>query len=91
VSTPIPKWIKNNARYWAADQIGDSDFTSALQYLATNKIIRLTQPLTTNNTSSTSLPSWVKGLAGSWDDGKISNDYFASTIQFLVNQNIIKL
>ena len=90
-SSSIPSWIKNNARFWATDQIGDSDFISGLQYLATNKIIHLTQPLTTNNTSSTSLPLWIKGLAGSWADGKISNDYFASTLQFMVNQNIIKL
>ena len=89
--TPIPSWIKSNARFWATDQIGDSDFVSGLQYLVTIKIIHLTQPLTTNDTSSTSMPLWIKGLAGSWADGKISNDYFASTLQFMVNQNIIKL
>lgn len=89
--TPIPMWIKNNARWWSTGQISDSDFISGLQYLASSKIIHITQPTSTSNVPSVSLPSWVKGLAGSWADGKISNDYFVSTIQFMANQNIIKI
>jgi len=89
--TSIPKWVKNNAKWWAADEIGDSDFISGIQYVASQKIINLYQPLTISNASSSGLPSWVKGLAGSWADGKISTDYFATTIQYLVNQNVIKI
>ncbi len=35
----IPKWIKNNAGWWADDLIGDSDFVSGIQYLITEGIM----------------------------------------------------
>ena len=35
----IPSWIKNNALWWGQDQIPDSDFISAINYLIENKII----------------------------------------------------
>ena len=87
----IPMWIKNSAKWWSQGQISDSDFTSGIQYLASNKIIQLySSPSSANNTVS-SLPQWVKGLAGSWADGTVSNDYFVTSIQYLADQNIIKM
>ena len=29
----IPAWIKNNAGWWANDQIGDETFVNGLEYL----------------------------------------------------------
>ena len=35
----IPTWIKNNAGWWATDQIDDSSFLQGIQYLVQNGII----------------------------------------------------
>ena len=35
----IPAWIKNNAGWWATDQIDDSAFVQGIQYLVQNGII----------------------------------------------------
>ena len=35
----IPTWIKNNAGWWATDQIDDSAFLKGIQYLVQNGII----------------------------------------------------
>ena len=40
-STEIPGWIKNNAEWWADDQIDDKSFVTAIQWLITNGIIKL--------------------------------------------------
>jgi S1-C subfamily serine protease len=37
----IPKWIKNNARWWSDGQISDDDFIKGIQYLITDKIIKV--------------------------------------------------
>ena len=35
----IPSWIKNNAGWWATDQIDDSAFVQGIQYLIQEGII----------------------------------------------------
>jgi len=35
----IPSWIKNNAGWWATDQIDDSAFLQGIQYLVKEGII----------------------------------------------------
>ena len=37
--TSIPAWIKNNAGWWATDQISDSSFLQGIQYLIKEEII----------------------------------------------------
>ena len=37
--TSIPVWIKNNAGWWATDQIDDSSFLQGIQYLVQKGII----------------------------------------------------
>ena len=37
--TSIPVWIKNNAGWWATDQIEDSSFLQGIQYLVQKGII----------------------------------------------------
>ncbi len=87
--SPVPSWVKNNAGWWANGQIGNSDFTSGIQYLAEQKIIKVSGAQQVNATSQ-AIPAWVKGIAGWWAEGKISDNDFVSAIQFLVNQGIIK-
>jgi len=42
----IPSWIKTIAGFWATDQISDSEFLSALQYLLDNGILKTKQTAT---------------------------------------------
>ena len=35
----IPNWIKNNAGWWATDQIEDTDFITGIEYLIKKEII----------------------------------------------------
>ncbi len=37
----IPDWIKNNAGWWATNQIDDATYVSSLQWLISNKIINI--------------------------------------------------
>ena len=37
----IPSWIKNNAGWWADDQIDDTAFIQGIQYLITNGILQV--------------------------------------------------
>jgi polyhydroxybutyrate depolymerase len=36
----VPEWIKNNARFWANNQINDSDFLSGITYLYKEEIVK---------------------------------------------------
>jgi len=37
----IPSWIKNTAGFWVEDQISDSEFIQALQFMISNGIIQI--------------------------------------------------
>jgi len=37
----IPNWVKNNAGWWATDQIEDADFFNGMQYLIQKTILGL--------------------------------------------------
>ena len=37
----IPYWIKNNAGWWADNKISDGDFTSGIEYMIENNIIKV--------------------------------------------------
>ena len=40
---PVPEWIKNNARWWAAGQLTDNDFTNGIKFLIKERIIHVPQ------------------------------------------------
>ncbi|MDE1766369.1 MAG: fibronectin type III domain-containing protein [Thaumarchaeota archaeon] len=86
----IPNWIKNNAKWWSQGQMGDSDFTSGIQYLIQQKIIHIP---TQNQTGQggQQVPAWVKNTAGWWASGKMSDDDFIKGIEYLVRIGIIKV
>jgi len=53
-SDVIPQWVKNNAKWWADDQISESEFIKGIQYLIDNNILRVSNQdeinkLTTDN------------------------------------------
>ena len=104
--TSIPGWIRNNAGWWASDQIPDSAFLEGIQYLIKEGIIVI--PPTETSESSVDpdaipdagqrakafdqqIPSWIKNNAGWWADGQIDDNAFVSGIQYLVKVGIIKV
>ncbi|MGI0088482.1 MAG: hypothetical protein ACREBI_11085 [Nitrosotalea sp.] len=84
----IPVWVKNTARWWSNNQIHDSDFIGAVQYLINQGIITV-PPSHMTLVSSQQIPAWIKNNAGWWANGQISDDEFLRGIQYLVNAGII--
>jgi len=41
-SDAVPAWIKNTAGWWADDQISETEFVNAIEYLVKENIIQLT-------------------------------------------------
>jgi hypothetical protein len=39
----VPSWVKSTAGWWATDNIEESEFVSAIQYLIQNKIIQISE------------------------------------------------
>jgi hypothetical protein len=86
----IPDWIRNNAKWWSEGTIGDSDFTSGLQYLIKNNILIV--PVTQQETTvSQEIPSWIKNNAGWWADVLITDDDFVKGIQYMITNGIISV
>ena len=85
----IPSWVKNNARWWAEGTIGDSDFTTGIQYMIKENIMVITGLPEQAAQVTQGVPDWVRNNAGWWADGLISDDDFVSGIKYLVEQGII--
>ena len=87
----IPDWIKNNAGWWAADQIDDSAFVQGIQYLIKEGIMFIPAAEASESTGSQEIPAWIKNNAGWWADGQIDDSSFLQGIQYLVKVGIIKV
>ena len=88
----IPEWVKNNAKWWADELIGDSEFTQGIQYLIMERIMTIPQTsLSEIDTRTDEIPTWIKNNAGWWADGQITDDDFVKGIQYLVEQGIIRV
>ena len=37
----VPDWVKNNAKWWSDDLIGDADFINGIEYLVKEQIIKI--------------------------------------------------
>ena len=86
----IPDWVKNNAGWWADEQIPDSDFIYGIQYLIQKSVIVI-NTVNINENTSESIPSWIKINAGWWADGILPDKDFLLSIQYLIEKGIIKL
>jgi SPX domain protein involved in polyphosphate accumulation len=99
--TSIPAWIKNNAGWWATDQIDDSAFLQGIQYLIQEGIMII--PHTESSDDSDAIPdagqraqafdqrvpAWIKNNAGWWATDQIDDSSFLQGIQYLVQKGII--
>ena len=85
----IPSWIKNNAGWWATDQIDDSAFLQGIQFLIKDGIIVIPPTETTESVGSQEVPVWIKNNAGWWATDQIDDSAFLQGIQYLVKEGII--
>ena len=87
----IPAWIKNNAGWWATDQIDDSSFLQGIQFLIKEGIMVIPPTVVSESSASQEVPGWIKNNASWWADGAIDDNTFVSGIQHLVKVGIIKV
>jgi len=86
----IPDWVRDVAAFWCDDEIDDSGFIQAIQYLIDNDVIVV--PETQAGMGGTQeVPSWIKNNACWWSVGLISDSDFAQGIQWLIGQGIIRV
>ena len=84
----IPSWIKNNAGWWASNQIDDRAFVSGLQWLISNGIMNI-PPTVQGAGSDDVIPSWIKNNAGWWADDLIDDRNFVTGLQWLITNGIM--
>jgi len=99
--TSIPVWIKNNAGWWATDQIDDSSFLQGIQYLIQEGIMIIPPTETSDDSDAIPdagqraqefdqhVPAWIKNNAGWWATDQIDDSAFLQGIQYLVQKGII--
>jgi hypothetical protein len=84
----IPSWIKNNAGWWASNQIDDRAFVSGLQWLISNGIMNI-PPTVQGAGSDDVIPSWIKNNAEWWADDLIDDRNFVTGLQWLITNGIM--
>lgn len=86
----IPSWVKSTSRLWSQEQIQDSEFIKAIQYMISSGIMKIPHDSSVT-VSSQPIPGWIKHGAGWWADGQISDDEFVKGIQWLISNGIINV
>jgi hypothetical protein len=86
----VPDWIKNNAKWWASNQISDSDFIKGIEHLIKENIITIPDSVKLENNGQ-NIPTWIKKTAEWWSSDIVSDDEFMSTLEFLVKNGIIRI
>ena len=85
----IPAWIKNNAGWWANDQIPDSTFVDGIEFLIEKEIIVIPDMPKASSEKAESIPAWIKNNAGWWANDQIDDKTFVNGIQHLIKVGII--
>jgi len=85
----IPSWIKNNAKWWAGEQIDDTAFLQGIEYLIKKDILIIPPTEPSGILESGKIPDWIKNTASWWAEGQIDDDTFVSGIQFLIEKQIV--
>ena len=87
----IPSWIKNNARWWADNQIDDNSFVQGIQYMIKEGIMKIPPTQTGTGTGSNQIPDWIRNNADWWAEGLISDKDFVQGIQYLIKEGIMRI
>ncbi len=90
-SKVIPKWVKNNADWWAQGLISDDDFVKGMQFLIKEQIIDIPKLPHPTSWMDSNIPSWVKNNASWWADDLIHEDEFIKGIKYLAEKGIIQV
>ena len=85
----VPSWIKNNAGWWADDQINDDSFVSGIQWMITNDVIILPPTELGEGDGENVIPRWVKSTAGWWSNDEINDSTFVAALRYLIGEGII--
>jgi len=86
----IPDWVRNNANWWAEDQIDDSDFVQGIQWLIQQGIMKI-PPTESGSASGQKIPEWIKNNAGWWSNKQITDQDFVQGIQWLIQKGIMRV
>ncbi len=84
----IPEWIRNNAGWWATDQIDDVTFIQGIEYLIKNEIILIPKTMPSDSNAK-DIPSWIKNNADWWSEGQIDDGTFVQGLQYLIERGIL--
>lgn len=87
----IPKWVKNNAKYWHDGSIDDSTFAQGIQYMIKQGIVTIPPTQSGQAKPGVTIPAWVKNNAGFWSTGDIDDATFVKGIQYLITAGIIQV
>jgi len=90
VTTVLPDWIKSNAEWWATDLISNDDFSSGIEYMIQEGIIKIPSTEIAGETSD-EIPDWIKQNAGWWSEGLISDEEYVNALQYLISVGIISV
>lgn len=86
----IPKWIKEQTKWWVAGSISDEEFIQLIEYLMENKIIQISEFPEHNQPNDKPIPLWIKINANWWLNGQTSDLEFAKGLEYLVKLGIIR-
>lgn len=84
----IPVWVKQNADWWATQQISDSEFLEGIDFLFEKQVVSVATRDAVSE-SEWSIPNWVKNPASWWYEEKITDEQFLNIIENLVQREII--
>jgi hypothetical protein len=86
----IPSWVKNTAKWWSEESIGDDAFIRGIEHLIDKEIIIIEKVKPDPNQSPT-VPHWLKKSAGWWSQELISDEEFVKAIQHLMKLGVIRV
>ena len=84
----IPVWVKQNADWWATQQISDSEFLEGIDFLFEKQILSVPTREVVSE-SQWKIPQWVQIPASWWYEEKITDEQFLKIIENLVQREII--
>ena len=89
--TVIPKWIKNNAGWWAEGSIDDASFVQGIQFMIKEGLMSIPATEQGESSQESNIPPWIKNNAGWWAEGSIDDASFVQGIQFMIKEGLIRV
>jgi len=87
----IPEWVKNNAKWWSAEEIDDKTFANGIEYMIKQGIIVVPATSGSIENADAIIPDWVRNNAAWWANNQIDDSTFAQGIQYLIKEGIISV